>query len=77
MHQGLSKAHEESLASYAKDNLHVEFYEMSDALLKPIQDRKENYLRGDFFTMSIFTGSLFQTFSRNMTRPFTSILTRL
>lgn len=54
LHQGLSKAHEESLASYAKDNLHVEFYEMSDALLKPIQDRKENYLRGDFFTMSIF-----------------------
>lgn len=54
LHQGLSKAHEESLASYAKDNLHVEFYEMSDTLLKPIQDRKENYLRGDFFTMSIF-----------------------
>lgn len=54
LHQGLSKAHKESLASYAKDNLHVEFYEMSDALLKPIQDRKENYLRGDFFTMSIF-----------------------
>lgn len=54
LHQGLSKAHEESLASYAKDNLHVEFYEMSDVLLKPIQDRKENYLRGDFFTMSIF-----------------------
>ncbi|MGN1408005.1 glycosyltransferase family 8 protein [Lactobacillus sp.] len=54
LHQGLSKEHEESLASYAKDNLHVEFYEMSDELLKPIQDRKENYLRGDFFTMSIF-----------------------
>lgn len=54
LHQGLSKAHEESLASYAKDNLHVEFHEMSDVLLKPIQDRKENYLRGDFFTMSIF-----------------------
>lgn len=54
LHQGLSKAHEESLASYSKDNLHVEFYEMSDVLLKPIQDRKENYLRGDFFAMSIF-----------------------
>ncbi|WP_300617045.1 glycosyltransferase family 8 protein [uncultured Lactobacillus sp.] len=54
LHQGLSQDHEKALAAYNRDNVHIKFYEMSDELLKPIQDRKENYLRGDFFTMSIF-----------------------
>ena len=54
LHQGLSKEHEAALKAYEKANLHVEFYEMDDKMLDPIQDRKENFLRGDFFTMSIF-----------------------
>lgn len=54
LHQGLSQDHEKALAAYNRDNVHIKFYEMSDELLKPIQDRKENYLRGDFFAMSIF-----------------------
>lgn len=54
LHQGLSRDHEKALAAYNRDNVHIKFYEMSDELLKPIQDRKENYLRGDFFAMSIF-----------------------
>lgn len=54
LHQGLSQEHEKALAAYNRDNVHIKFYEMSDELLKPIQDRKENYLRGDFFAMSIF-----------------------
>lgn len=54
LHQGLSQDHEQALAAYNRDNVHIKFYAMSDELLKPIQDRKENYLRGDFFAMSIF-----------------------
>lgn len=54
LHQGLIRDHEKALAAYNRDNVHIKFYEMSDELLKPIQDRKENYLRGDFFAMSIF-----------------------
>lgn len=54
LHQGLSRDHEKALAAYNRANVHIKFYEMSDELLKPIQDRKENYLRGDFFAMSIF-----------------------
>ncbi|EPB98307.1 MAG: glycosyltransferase family 8 protein [Lactobacillus delbrueckii] len=53
LHQGLSRDHEKALAAYNRDNVHIKFYEMSDELLKPIQDRKENYFRGDF-AMSIF-----------------------
>ena len=54
LHQGLSRDHEKALAAYNRDNVHIKFYEMTDELLKPIQDRKENYLRGDFFAMPIF-----------------------
>ncbi|MCD5579158.1 glycosyltransferase family 8 protein [Lactobacillus delbrueckii subsp. lactis] len=53
LRQGLSRDHEKALAAYNRDNVHIKFYEMSDELLKPIQDRKENYFRGDF-AMSIF-----------------------
>lgn len=53
-HQGLSEEHKKVLSSYEKDNLHIKFFEMDDELLKPIQNRKENFLRGDFFAMSIF-----------------------
>ena len=32
----------------------LNFFHIDEKLVKPIQNRKENYLRADFFTMSIF-----------------------
>lgn len=54
LNQGLSTAHKENLLQEAKENVHVKFFHIDDDLVKPIQNRKENYLRADFFTMSIF-----------------------
>lgn len=56
LNQDLSDKHKKDLAALANDhsNVHVEFFHIDDELVKPIQNRKENYLRADFFTMSIF-----------------------
>lgn len=54
LNQDLSKKHEQDLLALGSKNVHVKFAKIDDQLVKPIQDRKENYLRADFFTMSIF-----------------------
>ena len=54
LNQDLSKEHQDQLAALGNDHVHVEFFHIDEKLVKPIQDRKENYLRADFFTMSIF-----------------------
>ncbi|MDD6719485.1 MAG: glycosyltransferase family 8 protein [Lactobacillus porci] len=54
LHQGLSADHRAALAAYSRSNVHIEFHEMSEDQLAPIQNRKENFLRAEFFTLSIF-----------------------
>ena len=54
LNQDLSEKHQKQLAAFANDYVHVKFFHIDEKLVKPIQNRKENYLRADFFTMSIF-----------------------
>lgn len=54
VHQGLTPVTRQNLQSLASDNLELTFYEINDEALNAIQNRKENYLRADFFTPSIF-----------------------
>lgn len=52
--QDLSVHHQAALSALGSKNVHVKFFHIDDDLVKPIQNRKENFLRADFFTMSIF-----------------------
>ncbi|GFO99736.1 glycosyltransferase family 8 protein [Lactobacillus helveticus] len=52
--QDLSDQHKQDLSDLGSQNVHVKFSYIDDELVKPIQNRKENFLRADFFTMSIF-----------------------
>ena len=52
--QDLSDEHKKDLSDLGNENVHVNFFHIDDKLVKPIQNRKENFLRADFFTMSIF-----------------------
>lgn len=52
--QDLSKQHQQDLLALGADNVHVNFFKINDEMVAPIQNRKENYLRAEFFTMSIF-----------------------
>lgn len=52
--QDLSEQHKKDLSDLGNENVHVKFFHIDDELVKPIQNRKENFLRADFFTMSIF-----------------------
>ncbi|WEV43713.1 glycosyltransferase family 8 protein [Lactobacillus sp. ESL0684] len=52
--QDLTAKHQHDLQELGSDNVHIEFCKINDELVAPIQNRKENYLRADFFTMSIF-----------------------
>lgn len=54
LNQDLSDEHKTSLNNLGSNNVHIKFFHIDDELVKPIKNRKENYLRGDFFTMSIF-----------------------
>lgn len=54
LNQDLSTAHQKDLTALGSSNVHVNFFHIDDDLVKPIQNRKENFLRADFFTMSIF-----------------------
>lgn len=54
LNQDLSDEHKNDLSDLGSQNVHVEFFHIDDKLVKPIQNRKENFLRADFFTMSIF-----------------------
>ncbi len=52
--QDLSDQHKQVLSDLGSQNVHVKFAHIDDELVKPIQNSKENFLRADFFTMSIF-----------------------
>lgn len=52
--QDLSDKHQSDLKELGADNVHIKFMHIDEDLVAPIKNRKENYLRGDFFTMSIF-----------------------
>ena len=54
LNQGLSSKHQKALSDLSSSNVHVKFFHIDDQLVQPIQNRKENFLRADFFTMSIF-----------------------
>ncbi|RVU71098.1 MULTISPECIES: glycosyltransferase family 8 protein [Lactobacillus] len=54
LNQDLSAAHKQDLSNLGSKNVHVKFFEIDDELVAPIKNRKENFLRADFFTMSIF-----------------------
>ncbi|EEJ71309.1 glycosyltransferase family 8 protein [Lactobacillus ultunensis] len=54
LNQDLSDEHQNDLHNLSSKNVHVKFAHIDDKLVKPIQNRKENFLRADFFTMSIF-----------------------
>lgn len=52
--QDLSDEHKQDLLDLGSDNVHVDFFKINDEIVAPIENRRENYLRADFFTMSIF-----------------------
>lgn len=52
--QNISESHIKSLKNLATDNIKINIFHINDEMVKPIQNRKGNYLRGQFFTMSIF-----------------------
>lgn len=54
LHQDLRPESMHNLASFAKDNVQINFKKIDDTLVKPIKNTEGNYLRADFFTMSIF-----------------------
>ena len=54
LNQDLSAKNQEVLTKLGTSNVHIEFYRLSDQLVAPIQNRQENFLRADFFTLSIF-----------------------
>ncbi|GHV98374.1 glucosyltransferase [Lactobacillus nasalidis] len=54
LHQGLSPEHQDALTACGKGKLRVSFRQLDEELLAPIQNRRGNYLRADFFTLSIF-----------------------
>lgn len=54
LHQGLSQAHQQALAAYKRANVKIDFHQLDDQLFAPIQNKKGNYLRAEFFTLSIF-----------------------
>lgn len=52
--QKITPEHKESLESLSSSNIHVNVFHINDEMVKPIHNSEENYLRGQFFTMSIF-----------------------
>lgn len=52
--QSISDEHRESLENMSTENVHVNVFHINDDMVKPIHNSEENYLRGQFFTMSIF-----------------------
>lgn len=54
LNQDLSSKHQKALSDLSSSNVHVKFFHIDNQLVQPIQNRKENFLRADFFTMSIF-----------------------
>ena len=53
LHKGLNAENQGKLASLESANFSIEFYEMNKGL-ETITDRKSNYLRCDYFTLTIY-----------------------
>jgi len=53
LHQNLDKKHMKRLSELAKPNFSIEFYEMKCGL-ETITNRSSNYLRCDYFTLTIY-----------------------
>lgn len=53
LHQELSSENQRKLSSLQSSNFTIEFYEMTKGL-EAITDRKSNYLRCDYFTLTIY-----------------------
>ncbi|WEV37057.1 glycosyltransferase family 8 protein [Lactobacillus sp. ESL0677] len=54
LNQDLTAKHKQDLHVIGTDNVHIKFYNIDDHVIAPIENRPENYLKADFFTMSIF-----------------------
>lgn len=65
LHQGLSADHRAALAAYSRSNVHIEFHEMSEDQLAPIQDRRKTSCGPISSPCPSFTACSFQTSSRN------------
>lgn len=67
LHQGLSEEHQMRLSLLERPNFTIEFYEMERGL-ETITDRSSNYLRCDYFTLTIyyrlFIASMFPEFDK-------------
>lgn len=53
LHQNLKLEHQKRLSLLEKKNFEIEFYEMKQGL-ETITDRSSNYLRCDYFTLTIY-----------------------
>ncbi|MDF7669268.1 glycosyltransferase family 8 protein [Lactobacillus sp. ESL0703] len=54
LNQDLTEEHKKDLAAFGSDNVHIKFYTIDEQVVEAIENRPENYLKADFFTMSIF-----------------------
>ncbi|MDF7683445.1 glycosyltransferase family 8 protein [Lactobacillus sp. ESL0679] len=54
LNQDLSATHQQDLRDIGTSNVHIEFFTIDNDVVATIQNRPENYLKADFFTMSIF-----------------------
>ena len=52
--QSISDEHKKSLEDLSTENVHVNIFHIDDEMVAPIHNSEENYLRAQFFTMSIF-----------------------
>lgn len=52
--QEITDEHKKALENLATSNVHINIFHINDEMVQPIHQGEENYLRGQFFTMSIF-----------------------
>ena len=52
--QDISPENKKALENLSNKNIHINIFHIEDEMLQRIHKGKENYLRGQFFTMSIF-----------------------
>lgn len=52
--QKISEAHRQALEKMSTANIHIKIFHLDNDKVRQIHNGEENYLRGQFFTMSIF-----------------------
>lgn len=52
--QKISAENKKALENLSTENVHINIFHIDDKMVQPIHNSEENYLRGQFFTMSIF-----------------------